>query len=88
MTREEFFGLVEKPLKTKGVELMQTPKMTYEYFIDRLMEAKEEGWEKALATFKDDVNEGMIERLPSEWDDEGFKYFDPYKNDFCEEIGF
>jgi hypothetical protein len=33
--------------------------MTYEYFIERLKEAAEEGWEKALATYEDDVVEGL-----------------------------
>ena len=46
--------------------------MTYEYFIDRLIQAQEEGWERALDTFDNDVDEGMAERLPSVWDDEGF----------------
>lgn len=62
--------------------------MTYEYFVDRLIQAQEEGWERALDTFDNDVDEGMAERLPSVWDDEGFKYFDPYENDFCEATDF
>ena len=34
--------------------------MDKQYFIERLKEAAEEGWEKALATFEDDVAEGFI----------------------------
>lgn len=33
--------------------------MTKEYFIERLKEAAAEGWEKALATYEDDVAEGL-----------------------------
>lgn len=33
--------------------------MTREYFIERLKEAAEEGWEKALATYEDDVAENI-----------------------------
>ena len=35
--------------------------MNKEYFTERLKEAAEEGWEKALATYKDDKAEGFIE---------------------------
>lgn len=34
--------------------------MTKEYLIARLQEAAEEGWEKALATYEDDIAEGFI----------------------------
>lgn len=34
--------------------------MDKQYFIERLKEAAEEGWEKALATFEDDIAEGFI----------------------------
>ena len=34
--------------------------MNKEYLIERLKEAAEEGWEKALATFEDDIAEGFI----------------------------
>lgn len=34
--------------------------MNKEYFIERLREAAEDGWEKALATFEDDMAEGFI----------------------------
>lgn len=34
--------------------------MNKEYLIERLKEAAEDGWEKALATFEDDVAEGFI----------------------------
>lgn len=43
--------------------------MDKQYFIERLKEAAEEGWEKALATFEDDVAKGFIELAPSD-DDE------------------
>lgn len=33
--------------------------MTKEYLIERLKEAAEEGWEKALATIEDDIAEGI-----------------------------
>lgn len=33
--------------------------MIREYFIERLKEAAEEGWEKALATYEDDVAENI-----------------------------
>lgn len=62
--------------------------MTYEYFVDRLIQAQEEGWERALDTFNNDVDEGMAEKLPSVQDDEGFKYFFPYENDFCKAADF
>lgn len=35
--------------------------MNKEYLIERLKEAAEDGWEKALATFENDVAEGFIE---------------------------
>ena len=34
--------------------------MNKEYLIARLQEAAEEGWEKALATYEDDIAEGII----------------------------
>lgn len=34
--------------------------MNKEYLIARLKEAAEEGWEKALATYEDDIAEGFI----------------------------
>lgn len=34
--------------------------MNKEYFIARLKEAAEEGWEKALATYEDDIAEQLI----------------------------
>ncbi len=34
--------------------------MLKEYLIERLKEAAEEGWEKALATYEDDIAEGLI----------------------------
>jgi hypothetical protein len=34
--------------------------MNEQYFIERLKEAAEEGWEKALATYEDDIAEGLI----------------------------
>lgn len=37
--------------------------MTREYLIERLKEAAEEGWEKALATYEDDVAEGLIKEI-------------------------
>lgn len=37
--------------------------MTKEYLIARLQEAAEEGWEKALATYEDDIAEGFEEPL-------------------------
>ena len=37
--------------------------MDKEYLIERLKEAAEEGWEKALATIEDDINEGIVEGL-------------------------
>ena len=40
--------------------------MDRQYFIERLKEAAEEGWEKALATFEDDVAEGFIKLAPSD----------------------
>lgn len=40
--------------------------MDRKYFIERLKEAAEEGWEKALATFEDDVAEGFIKLAPSD----------------------
>ena len=40
--------------------------MNKEYFIERLKEATEEGWEKALATYEDDVAEGFIEEEEDE----------------------
>lgn len=39
--------------------------MDKQYFIERLREAAEEGWEKALATFEDDVAKGFIKLAPS-----------------------
>lgn len=35
--------------------------MNKEYFTERLKEAAEEGWEKALATYEDDIAEGVGE---------------------------
>lgn len=35
--------------------------MNKEYLIARLKEAAEEGWEKALATYEDDIAENLIE---------------------------
>ena len=40
--------------------------MDKQYFIERLKEAAKEGWEKALATFEDDVAEGFIKLDPSD----------------------
>ena len=37
--------------------------MTREYLIERLKEAAEEGWEKALATYEDDVAGGLIKEI-------------------------
>lgn len=34
--------------------------MNKEYFIARLKEAAEEGWEKALATYEDDLAENLV----------------------------
>ena len=40
--------------------------MNKQYFIERLKEAAEEGWEKALATFEDDIVKGFIKLAPSD----------------------
>lgn len=40
--------------------------MDKQYFIERLREAAEKGWEKALATFEDDVVKGFIKLAPSD----------------------
>lgn len=37
--------------------------MNKEYLIERLKEASAEGWEKALATIEDDINESIVEDL-------------------------
>ena len=37
--------------------------MTKEYLTARLQEAAEEGWEKALATYEDDIAEGIEESV-------------------------
>lgn len=42
--------------------------MTREYFIERLKEASAEGWEKALATYEDDVEENLCFPLKSDFE--------------------
>ena len=44
----------------------QVKVMNKEYFIERLKEASIEGWEKALATYEDDVAEGLIQEAEME----------------------
>ena len=42
--------------------------MNKEYFIERLKEAAEEGWEKALTTYEDDIAEKFLKDTPNKFE--------------------